>query len=140
VSQTFHGRDIFAPVAAHLASGIAPSRFGKLIEDYLRLSFDKPERTGRRTWTGAILKVDRFGNVITNFKVEDFPDLGKRSFELAAGLQRIAVLARNYAEYGPGKLFLIVGSAGYYEISASQASAAKLLGCAAGAPLDLRLL
>jgi S-adenosyl-L-methionine hydrolase (adenosine-forming) len=140
VSQTFHGRDIFAPVAAHLASGIAPARFGKLIEDYLRLSFDKPERTGRRTWTGAILKVDRFGNVITNFKVEDFLDLGKRAFEMAAGPQLIGVLARNYAERGAGELFLIVGSAGYYEISASQASAAKLLGCAAGAPLELRLL
>jgi S-adenosylmethionine hydrolase len=141
VSQTFHGRDIFAPVAAHLASGIAPARFGKLIEDYLRLSFDKPERTGRRTWTGAILKVDRFGNVITNFKVEDFPDLGKRAFEMTAGPQSIVVLARNYAERGgTGELFLIVGSAGYYEISASQASAAKLLGCAAGAPLELRLL
>ena len=140
VSQTFHGRDIFAPVAAHLASGIAPARFGKLIEDYLRLSFDKPERTGRRTWTGAILKVDRFGNVITNFKVEDFPDLSKRAFEMTAGPQLIGVLARNYAERGLGELFLIVGSAGYYEISASQASAAKLLGCVAGAPLELRLL
>jgi S-adenosyl-L-methionine hydrolase (adenosine-forming) len=140
VSNTFHGRDIFAPVAAHLASGIAPPRFGKLIEDYLRLSFDKPERTGRRTWTGTILKVDRFGNIVTNFKVEDFPDLGKRTFEMAAGPQCIAVLARNYAQCGPGELFLIVGSAGYYEISASQESAAKLLGCAAGAPLDLRLL
>jgi S-adenosylmethionine hydrolase len=141
VSQTFHGRDIFAPVAAHLASGIAPARFGKLIEDYLRLSFDKPERTGRRTWTGAILKVDRFGNVVTNFKVEDFPDLGKRNFEMTAGPQFIVVLARNYAERGgSGVLFLIVGSAGYYEISASQASAAKLLGCGPGAPLELRLL
>ncbi len=133
VSQTFHGRDIFAPVAAHLATGIAPPRFGKVIEDYLRLSFDKPERTGRRTWTGTILKVDRFGNIVTNFKVEDFPDLGKRTFEMAAGPQCIAVLARNYAQCGPGELFLIVGSAGYYEISASQESAAKLLGCAAGA-------
>jgi S-adenosylmethionine hydrolase len=140
VSHTFHGRDIFAPVAAHLASGIAPPRFGKLIQDYLRLSFDKPERTGRRTWTGAILKVDRFGNIVTNFKVEDFPDLAKRAFEMAAGPQRIGVLARNYAECGPGELFLVAGSAGYYEISANQASAARLLGCAAGAPLDLRLL
>jgi S-adenosylmethionine hydrolase len=141
VSQTFHGRDIFAPVAAHLASGIAPARFGKLIEDYLRLSFDKPERTGRRTWTGAILKVDRFGNVVTNFKVEDFPDLGKRNFEMTAGPQFIVVLARNYAERGgSGVLFLIVGSAGYYEISVGQASAAKLFGCGTGAPLELRLL
>lgn len=140
VSNTFHGRDIFAPLAAHLARGVTPARFGKLIEDYLRLDFDKPARTGRRTWTGAILKVDRFGNIVTNFPVEDFPDLDKRAFEMAVGPQRIHTLARHYAEHGPGEPFLIVGSAGYYEISVGQASAARLLGCAAGAPLELTLL
>jgi S-adenosylmethionine hydrolase len=139
VSNTFHGRDIFAPAAAHLAAGVAPARFGKPIADYLRLDFDKPVRTGRRAWTGAILKVDRFGNLVTNFSVEDFPDLDKRGFEMAAGPQRIGMLARHYAERGPGEPFLIVGSAGYYEISVGQASAAKLLGCAAGAPLELTL-
>ena len=139
VSNTFHGRDIFAPVAAHLAGGVAAARFGKLIADYLRLDFDKPARTGRRTWTGAILKVDRFGNLVTNFSVEDFPDLDKGSFEMAVGPQRISVLARTYAERAAGEAFLIAGSAGYYEISVGQASAAKLLGCAAGAPLELTI-
>jgi S-adenosylmethionine hydrolase len=140
VSQTFHGRDIFAPVAAHLAKGVAPARFGKLILDHLRQDYDKPARTGRRQWTGAVLKVDRFGNMVTNFSVSDFPDLGQREFEMAAGPRRIHAIARHYAEHGPGEPFLIVGSAGYYEISVSQGSAAKLLGCAAGAPLELTLL
>jgi hypothetical protein len=140
VSNTFHGRDIFAPVAAHLAGGISAARFGKIVADYLRLDFDKPARTGRRTWTGAILKVDRFGNMVTNFSVEDFPDLDKRAFEMVAGPQRINRFAINYAECGFGEPFVIVGSAGYYEISVGQASAAKLLGCAAGAPLELVLL
>jgi len=139
VSNTFHGRDIFAPVAAHLAGGIAPARFGTPIADYLRLDFDKPARTGRRTWTGAILKVDRFGNLVTNFSAADFPDLDRRTFEMAVGPQRISVFVRNYAERGRGEAFVIAGSAGYYEISVGQASAAKLLGCAAGAPLDLTL-
>ena len=139
VSNTFHGRDIFAPVAAHLAGGIMPARLGKLIDDYLRLDFDKPARTGRRAWTGAILKVDRFGNLVTNFSVADFPDLDKRAFEMAVGSQRINAFARHYAERGPGEAFLIVGSAGYYEVSVGQASAAKLLGCGAGAPLELTL-
>ena len=139
VSNTFHGRDVFAPVAAHLASGVAAPRFGKLIADYLRLDFDKPARTGRRAWTGAILKVDRFGNLVTNFSAADFPDLDKRAFEMAAGPQRIHVFARHYAERGPGEPFLIMGSTGYYEISVGQASAAKTLGCAAGAPLELTL-
>src|SRR5579864_223721 len=64
LSRTFHGRDVFAPVAAHLASGIAPPRFGPLIQDHLRLEFDKPSRTAKGSWTGSILKVDRFGNII----------------------------------------------------------------------------
>jgi len=140
VSQTFHGRDIFAPVAAHLASGVPAARFGKLITDCLRLEFDKPARTGRRAWTGAILKVDRFGNLVTNFSVQDFPDLDRRGFELAAGPRHLSVLAHHYAECGPGEPFVIAGSSGYYEISVGQDSAAKLLGCSAGAPLELTLL
>ena len=83
--------------------------------------------------------MDRFGNLVTNFCVADFPDLDKRAFEMAVGPQRIDVFAYHYAERGPGEPFLILGSAGYYEISVSQASAARLLGCAAGAPLELTL-
>jgi S-adenosylmethionine hydrolase len=138
VSNTFHGRDIFAPVAAHLAGGAAPASVGKSIADYLRLDFDKPARTARHTWTGAILKVDRFGNMVTNFSAEEFPDLDKRPFQMTVGARSVTVIAQNYAR-GPGELFLIVGSAGYYEISVAQASAAKLSGCAAGAPLELTL-
>src|SRR5580693_3584303 len=63
LSRTFHGRDVFAPVAAHLASGVPPAKFGKRIEDFLRLGFDKPTRAAKNVWTGSILKVDRFGNL-----------------------------------------------------------------------------
>jgi len=139
VSHTFHGRDIFAPVAAHLAHGVAPSKAGKLIEDYLRPAFEKPQRTGKRTWTGRILKIDRFGNIVTNFHVDDFPDLERASFAMALGPREIGVLARNYAECGPGELFLIVGSSGYLEISLGQGSAAKQIGCQTGAPAELRI-
>jgi len=140
VSQTFHGRDIFSPVGAHLARGIAPTKMGKPIADYMRLHSERPVRTARRGWTGAVLKIDRFGNLITNFPAEDFPDLETRPFELSVGLETVRRLARNYAEYGPGELFVIVGSSGYLEISSSQASAAKILGCGAGAPVELRIL
>jgi len=139
VSNTFHGRDIFSPSAAHLASGIAPARFGRSVDDYLRLDLDHPARTGRRAWTGTILKVDHFGNIVTNFSVQDFPDLDKRAFEMAVGPQRVSILSRNYAECTPGEVFVIVGSSGYYEISVGQASAAKKLGCGSGAPLELTI-
>jgi S-adenosylmethionine hydrolase len=139
VSRTFHGRDIFAPVAAHLARGAAPSRFGKTIDDYLRPGFEKPQRTGKRTWTGKILKIDRFGNIVTNFPASDFPDLERRSFSLALGPRQITVLAGNYAECGPGELFAIVGSSGYLEISANRNSAARQIGCQTGAPAELTI-
>jgi len=139
VSQTFHGRDIFAPVAAHVAKGVPAARIGKLIDDYLRGSFAAPQQTGKHLWTGSILKVDHFGNVVTNFRCADFPALGRGAFELQAGPHVITRLAHNYAESEPGELFAIEGSSGYLEISASQRSAAKMLGCAAGAPVELRI-
>lgn len=124
VSSTFHGRDIFAPVAAHLAAGAAPARIGKLIQDYLQPDFLNPQRTGERMWTGRILKIDRFGNIVTNFHIRDLPDVDF----VTIGRRKISTLARTYAEGRPGELILIVGSAGYLEVSVNQASAAQQLG------------
>jgi len=134
VSQTFHGRDVFSPVAAHLAKGVTPSQFGKPIDDYLQLDFHKPVRTGKRTWTGTILKIDRFGNLITNFHVDELP--GGR-FELAVGPQRVTRVVGTFAEGTIGELVLVAGSSGYLEIASNQASAARIAGCGAGAPVDL---
>lgn len=139
VSRTFHGRDIFAPVAAHLASGIPPARMGKTVEDYLRPHSLKPERTARRGWTGTVLKVDRFGNLITNFVVSEFPRVLEGPFEMTVGLRTVNRLAANYQQFGPGEVFAIVGSSGYLEVSAGQAPAAKILGVAAGAPIELTI-
>jgi hypothetical protein len=158
VSATFHGRDIFAPVAAHVAAGVPPARVGKLIADYLRPEFAQPRRSGERAWTGSILKIDRFGNVVTNFHVRDFPDLRQSGtdafvcqpaapmltlktavFRLTVARRSIAALAQNYAERTPGALFLIVGSSGYLEVSVNQGSAAKQMGCKTGDPVKLGL-
>ena len=140
VSRTFHGRDIFAPVAAHLASGATSSKMGPLIDNHLRLTFERPSRTARRGWTGAILHVDHFGNIVTNIPVAEFPHIEQQPFEVVIGCRSVDQLAQNYAEMRPGELFAIVGSSGYLEISANQASAARLLGCETGAPVELRLL
>ncbi len=140
VSRTFHGRDVFAPAAAHLAAGARPSEFGKLIGDYLRPASGKPLRSGKRTWSGQILKIDHFGNLITNFHVADFPDLERRNFRMAVGPKEVTVLARNYAETSPGELFVILGSSGHYEVSVNQGSAAKQIGCVTGGPVELTLL
>jgi S-adenosyl-L-methionine hydrolase (adenosine-forming) len=138
-SRTFHGRDIFAPVAAHLAAGVRASMFGKLIDNHLKIVFDKPQRTAKRVWTGTILHVDRFGNMITNFRTEEFADVETRPFELSIGTRKVHRLALHYSETEMGEIFLIAGSSGYFEVAANQSSAAKLLGCGPGAPCDLTL-
>ncbi|HUK16576.1 MAG TPA: SAM-dependent chlorinase/fluorinase [Bryobacteraceae bacterium] len=137
VSRTFHGRDVFAPVAAHLAAGVPAARMGKPIEDYLRPASAKPVRTGKRTWTGQVLRIDRFGNIITNFHVGDFPNLDQRDHSLAIGPVEISVLSHTYTECGPGELFLIFGSSGYLEVSLNQGSAAKKIACETGATAEL---
>jgi S-adenosyl-L-methionine hydrolase (adenosine-forming) len=135
VSQTFHGRDIFAPVAAHLAAGVAPSRMGKVIVDYVRPPFEKPRQTGAHTWTGEILKLDRFGNIVTNFHADDFPAIE----ELAIGRSKARRLVRSYAEARAGELVMIAGSSGYLEVSVNQGAAAEKIGCRSGDACQIRV-
>ena len=139
LSRTFHGRDVFSPVAAHLALGVAPARFGKLIDDHLRLTLEKPNRTGKRVWTGTVLRVDRFGNLITNLTIEEFPQVKTRPFELNVGLEKVTRLALTFTECEPGELFTLAGSSGYLEVATNQGSAAKKLGCGVGSPVELVL-
>jgi S-adenosylmethionine hydrolase len=139
ISRTFHGRDVFAPAAAHLAKGVKPAQFGKLIHDSIRIDPACNQALGPNAWRGTILKTDRFGNLITSFAAGDFAAITARPFEFRVGRERIHRLALNYAETAIGELFAIVGSSGYLEIAANQASAAALLGCGAGAAIELEL-
>jgi S-adenosyl-L-methionine hydrolase (adenosine-forming) len=139
ISRTFHGRDVFAPAAAHLARGVPAARFGKVISDYVRSYLLKPTQLSRHDWAGVVLKADHFGNLITNFHVDDFAEVKTRPIELRVGLEHIHRLALTYSEAAIGELFAIVGSSGYIEVAANQASAAKLLGCGAGAPVELEI-
>ncbi len=139
VSRTFHGRDVFSPVAAHLATGVKSANFGKRIEDYIRASFEKPAQTAQHTWTGIILKADHFGNLATNFHIDQFPALRTHAFSLKVGLQSINRLALTFSECAPGELCAIVGSSGYLEVAASQGSAAEVLGSGAGSPVELAI-
>jgi S-adenosylmethionine hydrolase len=140
VSQTFHGRDIFAPVAAHLAGGALPAKFGKLIADYVRLDGALPVRKSAREWSGKILKIDRFGNMVTNLDGATWERVVRGPFELAIGARTVRRLASSYAEVGGDEPFLIQGSTGNLEICLNQGSAANSLGAGAGAPFKLFLL
>jgi S-adenosylmethionine hydrolase len=137
VSRTFHGRDVFAPTAAHLAKGAAAARFGKIISNYYRLKFAEPVRTGKHFWRGSVLKVDHFGNLITNFHVDEFDALRRRPFQLTCGPSEIGYLSETFAGGPPGEPVLIVGSSGYVEIAVNQGSAAQVLRCGTGTPVDL---
>lgn len=137
VSRTFHGRDVFSPIAAHLATGVKPAQFGKRVEDYLRASFDQPAPAGKNRWTGVILKADHFGNLATNLHIDHFPRIRTHAFALKAGDRTIARLALTFSECAPGELFAVVGSSGYIELAASEGSAAQMLGCSAGSPVEL---
>jgi S-adenosyl-L-methionine hydrolase (adenosine-forming) len=140
VSRTFHGRDVFAPSAAHLASGQSPSDFGEAVTDYVRPAFAQPAKTGEGSWRGSALKIDRFGNIVTNFQAGDFPGLERRPFSVLLASSEVKAFATHYAERANGELFVIAGSSGYLEISIAQGSAAQATGCKAEGSIELRFL
>jgi len=126
VSQTFHGRDIFAPVAAHKASGVAASRFGRTVEDCVRLGFSKPRQTRANCWTGSILKIDTFGNIVTSFDQNYRLLLARQPFRISVGSAVISRILSSYAEAPDDEAFAIWGSSGYLEISVKEKSAAQM--------------
>jgi S-adenosylmethionine hydrolase len=142
VSNTFHARDIFAAVAGWLAKGVEAPQFGERIEDYVKLAIPRAQPAGEKLWKGIVLKVDRFGNVITNIAAEDCPALFAQPtppFKLAAGAKEISQLVPTYAAGKQNEVFALLGSSGYLEIAANRGGAARLLGVKRGAEVTLQL-
>ena len=140
VSQTFHGRDIFAPVAGWLSKGIDPAEFGPEITDYLRLPLPKVERIGENSLRGVVLKVDKFGNLITNIGEQEAPELFAATVPAVSILvsgEKITHLSKSYAEGADSEYFAIIGSSGYLEIAANKASAADKLSAGVGSPVGI---
>ncbi len=124
VSATFHGRDIFAPVAARLSSGFSLSDFGETTNSVVMLPLPCPYQAPDGSLVGHILHIDHFGNLITNIKSDDLPQT-KGAVSIEVGNQFIPELSRTYAE-GSGLLALI-GSSGYLEVSLKEGSAGAYL-------------
>src|SRR5260370_41337200 len=82
ISRTFHGRDVFAPAAGLLARGVVPAELGKKVTDFIRSLEGAPEQVAKNVWAGTILKVDRFGNLITNLQIGHFSDVKARPIEV----------------------------------------------------------
>ncbi|MBA7662006.1 hypothetical protein ES703_70028 [subsurface metagenome] len=129
VSPTFHGRDIFAPVAARLSLGFPPIDFGEAITSVTMLPLPHPYQAPDGSLVGHILHIDSFGNLITNIKGDDLPQT-KRTITIEVGNHLISGLSRTYAQ-GRGLLALI-GSSGYLEVSLKGGSACALLNAEVG--------
>jgi hypothetical protein len=132
VSRTFHGRDIFAPVAAHLARGISIESLGPRVVDFVRSPLPKPYVQGGKL-VGIALHIDKFGNVITNLRRAD---LGP-NFAIKIADISIERLCANFSEAEAGELFVLEGSTGYIEIALNQGSAASRLNIKRGAEIEV---
>jgi S-adenosylmethionine hydrolase len=142
LSNTFHGRDLFAPVAAYLAKQVDSDKFGDEIEDYVKFAAPRPKPAGENRLRAVVLKVDRFGNLVTNVKPEDAPALFAAkpgAFKIVVGSKEITEIHQNYAAGGPGQVFGILGSMGYLEIVANRAAAAQLTGAGKGSEVSIIL-
>lgn len=142
LSNTFHGRDVFAPVAAYLAKGVDQEKFGPEITDFVRFNAPKPKAVDAKTLRGIVLKVDRFGNLITNITPQDAPALLQTpapGFKIVVGKREVTALQSNYADGAPNELFAILGSMGYLEIAANRTAAAQLASAGKGTEVSLVL-
>jgi S-adenosylmethionine hydrolase len=142
ISNTFHGRDIFAPVAAYLAKQVDSHKFGEEIEDYVKFAAPKPKPAGENKIRGVVLKIDRFGNLVTNVTAADVPALFAAKpgpFKIVVGSREITDIRTAYAEGTPGEVFGILGSMGYLEIVANRAAAAQITGASKGSEVSIVL-
>jgi S-adenosylmethionine hydrolase len=129
VSPTFHGRDIYAPVAARLSLGMPPEDLGERITSLAIIPVLQPQKTANEALNGHIIHVDNFGNLITDIREVDLHKDRKSLTILVAG-KRICGLSRTYEEQD--QLLALIGSSGYMEISLRNGSAGDFLGVGTG--------
>jgi len=138
VSKTFHGRDIFASVAAWLTKGWQTPSMGDEITDFKRFALPRPKETDGVV-KGAVLRADTFGNLTTNFRAEDLPEsaLKNGTINLQVGTHPVTRLVDTFANGNNGEAIAYMGSSGYLEIGVNKANAARTLGLARGAVVIL---
>jgi hypothetical protein len=129
VSRTFHGRDIFAPAAAHLANGAPPGEMGRSIADPVRLALTAPTRTPNGAIRGQVVHVDRFGNLISDVPAAWVAGEG---WQCRIAGETFAGIRGTYASVSPGALLMLIGSGGTLEIAERNGNAARRLGVKAG--------
>jgi S-adenosylmethionine hydrolase len=131
ISKTFHGRDIFAPVAAHLSRGMAIEKLGPSKKEFVRLDWPEPRAKGRSI-EGEIVYIDGFGNAITNLGAEVLNVFGGRRLEVLVKGKRLCAIESCYAAVRARKAVGVIGSSGFLEIAVNGGSAAKNFGLIPG--------
>lgn len=140
VSTTFHGRDVFAPVAGALSKGLSPDELGRVVGECVHLAPLEPHVLESGELEGRIIHVDRFGNCVTNLTETHLTaEMLKNGARLSVNETEIKSFRRFFAEASgsAGELFVIPGSAGFLEIAADRSSAAMLLGVERGQSIIL---
>ncbi len=130
LSQTFHGRDVFAAVAGWLSKGVEVSKFGDEITDFARFAAPKPKPVNENLIKGVVLKTDKFGNLITNITPNDVPRLFQPDpppFKIFVGKTEITKMKTAYAQGAAGEVFGILNSMGYLEIATNRGTANKIV-------------
>jgi S-adenosyl-L-methionine hydrolase (adenosine-forming) len=137
VSRTFEGRDRFAPAAAWLAKGIELAALGRPAGSICRLEIPQPAFAPDRL-TGEVLRVDRFGNLITNIDRKTFDKLAHEgALDIRVGTRPVARVVSTYADAGAGEICALFGSTDHLEIAANGASAAAEIGVGRGAAVQI---
>ncbi len=133
VSHTFHGRDIFSPVAAHLANGVPLHELGTPITDPVRILMPKPVKT-ETGWRGEVIHIDHFGNITSNIRIEHLIDVMDRKEKIRVSIKdrEINGLVDTFGERSAGDLVALVGSTGNLGISTVNGNAAAGLGVKVG--------
>jgi len=131
VSQTFHGRDVFAPVAGHLAVGVAAAEMGPPLPELAPLRFPEPRKEGASI-RGEVLHVDHFGNLITNIPASALDDFPASKVSVRIGEVSLSPLASAYADVPDGSPLAIIDSWGLLEVAVRGGSAARELRAARG--------
>jgi S-adenosylmethionine hydrolase len=138
VSKTFHGRDVFGPVAAWLTKSWQTPSMGEEITDYKKFALPKP-KAADGVLKGVVLRVDSFGNLVTNFRSEDLPEgvLASGAVKFQLGTHAVTKLVDTFAKGNAGESVASVGSSGYLEVGVNKGSAARTLGLGRGTPVIL---
>ncbi len=142
VSPTFQARDIFAPIVGWMTRGVEASKFGDYITDYIKFAPPRVKVVNDKFIQGKVLKVDRFGNLITNITKEDVPQIFTENpppFKFVVGKTEVTKLNLTYAQSAAGEVFALVGSSGYLEFSTNRGSAARILAADRGADVGVLL-